>query len=54
MMELYGDFFQSVGNPQGTDMFKREGELTASVSYNWRASYGMPAGPTPWPSTRAR
>ncbi|NJM91189.1 MAG: hypothetical protein HC863_02760 [Myxococcales bacterium] len=42
LMELYGDFFQSVGNPQATDMFKREGELTASVSYNWRASHGMP------------
>ena len=39
ILERYRDFLQSVGNPQDTDMFNREGELIASVSFEWRSSH---------------
>lgn len=39
LLERYADFLQSVGNPQHTDIFKREGELIASISYEWRSTF---------------
>jgi hypothetical protein len=39
LLERYADFLQSVGNPQSTDIFKREGELIASISYEWRSTF---------------
>lgn len=39
VLERYRDFLQSVGNPDKTDLFKREGELIASVSFEWRSSH---------------
>lgn len=39
LLERYADFLQSVGNPQNTDIFKREGELVASISYEWRSTF---------------
>lgn len=39
ILDHYRPFLQSVGNPQDTDMFNREGELVASVSFEWRSSH---------------
>ena len=39
VLERYNEFLQSVGNPQDTDMFNREGELIASVGFEWRSSH---------------
>ncbi len=35
----YQDFLQSVGNPQATDMYGREAELIATISFEWRGSH---------------
>lgn len=35
----YASFLQSVGNPQNTDLFKREGELIGSIFYEWRSAH---------------
>ncbi|MFA9288975.1 MAG: hypothetical protein ACEQSA_03795 [Weeksellaceae bacterium] len=42
ILQEYAPFMQSVGNPQDTDMFKREGELIASISFEWRSSHVRP------------
>lgn len=39
ILQRYQEFLQSVGNPQTTDMFSREGELIASVGFEWRSSH---------------
>ncbi len=39
ILDRYHSFLQSVGNPQDTDIFSREGELAASMSFEWRASH---------------
>lgn len=39
ILQRYSEFLQSVGNPQNTDMFSREGELIASVGFEWRSSH---------------
>jgi hypothetical protein len=36
ILERYKPFLRSVGDPAGTDIFCREGELVASVAYDWR------------------
>lgn len=35
-LQRYSDFLQRVGNPQSTDIFKREGELIASTIFDYR------------------
>ncbi len=39
VLNRYKEFLQSVGNPQDTDLFSREGELIASIGFEWRSSY---------------
>jgi hypothetical protein len=39
LLEKYNAFLARVGNPQTTDIFKREGELIASICYEWRSSH---------------
>jgi len=39
ILQRYQSFLQSVGSPQTTDMFSREGELIASVGFEWRSSH---------------
>lgn len=39
ILNRYDHLLQKVGNPQGTDIFKREGEMIASISYEWRSSH---------------
>lgn len=39
ILKRYAEFLRTVGNPQDTDMYKREGELIASVSFEWRSSH---------------
>src|SRR5258708_4968922 len=39
ILTRYEDFLQRIGNPQITDIFKREGELVATVGHEWRASH---------------
>lgn len=36
ILKRYSDFLQRVGNPQSTDIFKREGELIASTMFDYR------------------
>jgi hypothetical protein len=36
ILDNYADFLQRVGNPQSTDIFSREGELIASVAFDYR------------------
>lgn len=36
IFEQYQEFFNLVGNPQSTDIFSREGELAASVAFDYR------------------
>ena len=44
LIEKYSEMFDSIGNPEATDMFKREGEVVASVAYGVRYYYSMPPG----------
>lgn len=39
ILEKYKNFLQKVGNPHSTDIFCREGELIASIAYEFRYSY---------------
>lgn len=39
LLKKYEGFLNAVGNPQTTDIFKREGELIASICYEWRSSH---------------
>ena len=36
LFRKYGDFFESIGSPQDTDIFKREGEVIASLAFGMR------------------
>ena len=40
LFQKYENLFDSIGNPQSTDMFKREGEAIASISFGVRAFRG--------------
>jgi hypothetical protein len=37
LLDRYQGLFQRIGNPQSTDIYAREGELVASVTYNTRS-----------------
>ncbi|HKB88861.1 MAG TPA: hypothetical protein VKC53_04435 [Patescibacteria group bacterium] len=37
ILNNYSDFLNQVGNPQNTDIFSREGELIASVAFDYRS-----------------
>ena len=39
ILDRYSEFLQSVGNPQDTDLFNKEGELIASICFEWRSSH---------------
>lgn len=39
ILERYSEFLRMTGNPQNTDIYKREGELIASVGFEWRSSH---------------
>lgn len=39
LLKKYESFLALVGNPHTTDIFKREGELIASICYEWRSSH---------------
>lgn len=39
LLQKYEAFLSLVGNPHTTDIFKREGELIASICYEWRSSH---------------
>ena len=36
LLEKYGEFFDSIGNPAQTDIYKREGEIPASICFGVR------------------
>src|SRR5690606_24385730 len=36
LFSKFSDLFESIGNPQLTDIFKREGEILASISFGTR------------------
>lgn len=42
ILEKYSDMFDSIGNPQATDIFKREGEIVASIGFGVRYFQTMP------------
>lgn len=44
LLDRYSELFSSVGNPESTDIFKREGEMVASVAYGVRYFHAMPSG----------
>jgi hypothetical protein len=44
ILAKYADLFNSIGNPQLTDIFRREGEMVASIAFGVRLHQGMPIG----------
>lgn len=44
LLEKYFQLFDSIGNPETTDLFKREGEIVASIAFGVRYFQTMPAG----------
>jgi len=42
-LEKYSDMFDSIGNPESTDIFKREGEAVASIAFGVRYFQTMPS-----------
>ncbi len=47
LLDRYSELFMSVGNPESTDIFKREGEMVASIAFGVRYYHSMPSGFTP-------
>ncbi len=43
ILDRYSDLFASVGNPELTDIFKREGEMVASIAFGIRLFQTMPS-----------
>lgn len=43
ILDRYSYMFDSIGNPQATDIFKREGEIVASVAFGVRYFQTMPS-----------
>lgn len=43
LLDKYSDLFDSVGNPEMTDIFKREGEMVASIAFGVRYFQTMPS-----------
>ncbi len=43
LIEKYSSMFNSVGNPELTDIFKREGEMVASIAFGVRYFQTMPS-----------
>ena len=44
LLDKFSNMFNAIGNPEATDIFKREGEVVASISYGIRYYYSMPPG----------
>lgn len=45
--QKYGDFFQSIGDPSYTDIYKREGEIVASIGFGVRCNTAQEPGFVP-------
>ncbi len=43
LLDQYAELFDSVGNPDSTDIFKREGEMVASIAFGVRYFQTMPS-----------
>lgn len=43
LLDKYSELFASVGNPELTDIFKREGEMVASIAFGIRLFQTMPS-----------
>lgn len=43
LIDTYAELFDSVGNPEATDIFKREGEMVASIAFGVRYFQTMPS-----------
>ena len=43
LLEMFSGLFDSVGNPEMTDIFKREGEMVASIAFGVRYFQTMPS-----------
>lgn len=43
LLDKYSDMFDSIGNPEATDIFKREGETIASIAFGVRYFQTMPS-----------
>lgn len=44
ILKKYAQMFNSIGNPEKTDLFRREGEAVASISFGVRAFAGVAPG----------
>ena len=47
LIDRYSELFESVGNPQLTDIFRREGEMVASIAFGVRLFQTAPHGFVP-------
>lgn len=52
ILNKYQDLFDRIGNPQSTDIFKREGEIVASIAFGVRLFQTIEAGFEPLISTQ--
>lgn len=43
ILDRYADMFDSIGSPQATDIYKREGEIVASVAFGARYFHTLPS-----------
>lgn len=43
ILDKYSEMFDSIGNPESTDIFKREGEIVASIAFGVRLFQTMPS-----------
>jgi len=43
ILDRYADMFDSIGSPQSTDIYKREGEIVASVAFGVRYFHTLPS-----------